>query len=200
MTTNKTDVKLVLLGSKNVGKTSLFNRYLFNEFSKTSMTMGAYFGVKTLRIQNKQHNIAIWDTAGEERFDSLTAYYTRGARAGVVCFDLTSYSTFEALPRWISKIHAEADADCAIVLLGTKSDLVDVNPGARQVDAAEARRYATSIKAEYFEVSSKLSSNVTKAFNKVIEQALMQSRVDKANNSIDLNTSDNNNQKNGKCC
>ncbi len=81
------DLKLVLLGRSAVGKTSIFNRYVYNEFTKTSMTIGAYFGMKTLSLPNPGHstnpsepanltvNLAIWDTAGEEKFDSLTNFY-----------------------------------------------------------------------------------------------------------------------------
>lgn len=58
-------LKLVLLGHKNVGKTSLFNRYVYDEYGKTSMTIGAYFGTKSLKIGDRMINVSIWDTAGE---------------------------------------------------------------------------------------------------------------------------------------
>ena len=54
------DLKLVLLGHKNVGKTSIFNRYVYDEFGRTSMTIGAYFGMKQLTVSNKICNLAIW--------------------------------------------------------------------------------------------------------------------------------------------
>ncbi len=83
-----TDVslKLVLLGHKNVGKTSVFNRYVYEEFGKTSMTIGAYFGMKLCKVGDRSCNLAIWDTAGEEKFDSLTNFYCRQARAALVCY------------------------------------------------------------------------------------------------------------------
>ena len=80
------DLKLVLLGHKNVGKTSIFNRYVYDEFGRTSMTIGAYFGMKQLTIKEKIVNLAIWDTAGEEKFDSLTSFYCRGAACALVCY------------------------------------------------------------------------------------------------------------------
>eukprot|EP00456_Euglypha_rotunda_P024900 TRINITY_DN2026_c0_g1_i20.p1 TRINITY_DN2026_c0_g1~~TRINITY_DN2026_c0_g1_i20.p1 ORF type:complete len:110 (-),score=17.83 TRINITY_DN2026_c0_g1_i20:11-340(-) len=84
------DLKLVLLGHKNVGKTSLFNRYVYDEWGKTSMTIGAYFGMKQCKVNERSVNLAIWDTAGEEKFDSLTNFYCRNARAALICYDITS--------------------------------------------------------------------------------------------------------------
>ena len=55
---------------KLAGKTSLFNRYVYDEYGKTSMTIGAYFGMKQCKLNEgkdneKSFSLAIWDTAGE---------------------------------------------------------------------------------------------------------------------------------------
>jgi small GTP-binding protein len=63
------------------GKTSIFNRYVYDEFGKTSMTIGAYFGMKQCKVGDKNCNLAIWDTAGEEKFDSLTNFCQRHSEA-----------------------------------------------------------------------------------------------------------------------
>ena len=40
------------------------------------------------------------DTAGQERFDSLSSFYCRGARAAIICFDLTDrYAASQRPPR-----------------------------------------------------------------------------------------------------
>jgi small GTP-binding protein len=202
MSANQTDLKLVLLGSKSVGKTSLFNRYLYSEFNaKTSMTIGAYFGVKSLRVHNKPYAVSIWDTAGEERFDSLTAYYSRSARAAVVTFDLTSYDSFQSLTRWVAKVNSEADPDCVIVLVGNKADVVEANPGLRQVDAHDARRYAASINAEYFEVSAKSGTNVAKCFQHVIQAALQNgAKSERGAKAVELNNPTNPEETKKGCC
>lgn len=73
------DVKVTILGQKDSGKTALFNRYVYDEFGKTSMTIGAYFGMKQLKIDDTPVNLAIWDTAGDDGFSELTTYYCRNA-------------------------------------------------------------------------------------------------------------------------
>lgn len=165
-------LKLVLLGYKNVGKTSIFNRYLYDEFIKTSMTIGAYFGMKNCVVGGVSHSLAIWDTAGEEKFDSLTSFYCRKARAALVCYDMTSLESFNSLPRWVDKVRNEASPHCAIIIVGNKADLVADRPGMRQVDTAEARRYAHSINAELFEVSARTGAGVEAAVQRVVELAL----------------------------
>jgi len=167
------DIKVVLLGHKNVGKTSIFNRYVYDEFGKTSMTIGAYFAMKQARIENRSYNLAIWDTAGEEKFDSLTNFYCRQARAAIICYDITNAPTFRNLSRWVEKIMNEAPS-CAIVIVGNKYDLVEQSPDKRQVDLGEARRYAKSINAEAFEVSAATGFNVNQVFTKVVLTALSQ--------------------------
>lgn len=168
------DLKLVLLGHKNVGKTSLFNRYVYDEFGKTSMTIGAYFGMKQCKVNDRTCNLAIWDTAGEEKFDSLTNFYCRNARAALVCYDITSYETFQGLQRWVDKVTAEAEKNCACILVGNKLDIVEENPQLRQVEIAEAKRYAQSIGALVIEASAKNGTNVNEMFEQLVEKCFEQ--------------------------
>lgn len=57
----KPDVKVVLLGDMNVGKTSLLHRYTERRFKDTVSTVGGAFYLK----QWGPYNISIWDTAGK---------------------------------------------------------------------------------------------------------------------------------------
>ncbi len=169
---SQSPLKLVLLGQKNVGKTAIFNRYLYDEFIKTSMTIGAYFGTKPCPVDGHNYSLAIWDTAGEEKFDSLTSIYCRKARAALVVYDVTSLDSFNSLPRWVEKVRNVAAPNCTIVIVGNKADLVAEHPNVRQVDTAEARRYAHSINAELFEVSAKSGDGVPEAFQRVVAMAI----------------------------
>lgn len=60
----KPDVKVVLLGDMNVGKTSLLHRYTERKFKDTISTVGGAFFLK----QWGPYNISIWDTAGNTSF------------------------------------------------------------------------------------------------------------------------------------
>jgi len=188
------DLKLVLLGHKNVGKTSVFNRYVYDEFGKTSMTIGAYFGMKQCKVKDRNCNLAIWDTAGEEKFDSLTNFYCRNARAALICYDMTSYETFAGLQRWVDKINLEAEKNCAIIIVGNKADLCEGDESARKVSLAEAKRYAATINADVLEASAKSGVNINEMFEQVVEmcferQDLLASKAKKdgKEKGVDLN-------------
>jgi len=77
-----------------VGKTCLVYRYLYNTFGETISTIGASFAMKKIEANGRPCNLGIWDTAGQERFDSLSSFYCRGARAAIICFDLTDRSVY----------------------------------------------------------------------------------------------------------
>eukprot|EP00908_Phaeocystis_cordata_P008270 Transcript_18930.p2 GENE.Transcript_18930~~Transcript_18930.p2 ORF type:complete len:234 (-),score=41.77 Transcript_18930:1207-1908(-) len=133
------DLKLVLLGQPGVGKTCLVYRYLYNTFGETISTIGASFAMKKVEANGRACNLGIWDTAGQERFDSLSSFYCRGARAAIICFDLTDRSSFDSIQaKWIKKVADEAENGCHICLVGTKADLVQMQMATRAVSTQEA--------------------------------------------------------------
>mmetsp|Transcript_22975 Transcript_22975/g.34246 ORF Transcript_22975/g.34246 Transcript_22975/m.34246 type:complete len:199 (+) Transcript_22975:617-1213(+) len=169
----RVDLKVILLGHKAVGKTSMFNRYVYDEFGKTAMTIGAYFAMKQCKVSSgKTYNLAIWDTAGEEKFDSLTNFYCRNARAALVCYDLTSKQSFTGIQKWVDKVKQEADPNCAMLIVGNKLDLVEGSNSAREVTFQEVQKYAENLGAKVIEVSAKSGKNISKIFQEVVETAL----------------------------
>lgn len=49
----------------------------------------------------KSVTLGIWDTAGAERFESLSRVYYHSARAAVVCFDVSSLESWHKLKFWV---------------------------------------------------------------------------------------------------
>ena len=64
--------KVLLLGNSNVGKSSLFLRFVDDIWNDTFVpTIGVDFKIKTFDIDEKKIKMQIWDTAGQERFKNI---------------------------------------------------------------------------------------------------------------------------------
>ena len=166
------EVKVVLLGDTGVGKSSLVQRFVTNKFSNYSeSTIGASFMSKLIMVKDKPVKFQIWDTAGQERFDSLSSFYCRGARAAIICFDLTDRHSFECLQqKWVRKVTEEAEAGCHICIVGTKLDLVQAGTAVRAVRAEEIEALAAKHRAHVFEVSAKQGDGVGDIFATIVSQ------------------------------
>jgi len=159
------DLKVVLLGDSNTGKTCLLHRYLHGTFCESMTTCGASFAAKTVQLPHRTGRIGLWDTAGQERFDALSRFYCRGAGAALICYDLTDRASFDCvLRRWIKRVKEEAAKGCLLYLVGTKSDLT----AERVVTAEAVAELAQKTHADgTFETSSLTGANVADVFDAV---------------------------------
>ena len=149
--------KLILIGSSGVGKTSILQRYIQKIFyDDYTCTIGVDFFMKSMKIDDKLIKLQLWDTAGTEKFKSITTGYYRGANAAFIVFDLTSRASFDAVPKWIEAYYrTNNENEKNVVLIGNKSDLEEL----REVSTEEAQSYAEINNMAYFETSAKLSVN-----------------------------------------
>ncbi|KAG8452101.1 hypothetical protein GDO86_004046 [Hymenochirus boettgeri] len=117
----KPDLKVVLLGDMNVGKTSLLHRYMERRFQDTVSTVGGAFYLK----QWGPYNISIWDTAGREQFHGLGSMYCRAASAVILTYDVCyMQSLLELEDRFLGLTDTASD-DCIFFVVGNKTDLID---------------------------------------------------------------------------
>ena len=85
------NLKIIVLGEIDVGKTSVIERYIQNDFTdkqKNSITCEFYH--KKIEIDKETvANLEIWDTCGEEKFMSLTKQYYNNSKGAIILFDLS---------------------------------------------------------------------------------------------------------------
>nr|VZI17541.1 unnamed protein product [Spirometra erinaceieuropaei] len=106
------------------------------------------------------------DTAGQERFRTLTPSFYRGAHAAVIIFDLCNRESFESLEKWFHEIWTYTNRPNLVrLLIGNKLDLEQ-----RQVTRDEALRFARLHKLLYAEVSAKTNEGVSNSFYELFEK------------------------------
>ena len=144
-----------------MGKTSVILRFTKGIFKDEFLnSIGVDFRSKDINYDGKKIKLQIWDTAGEERYRTITSSYYRGAHAIAIVFDLTKLETFEHVKRWIEDINKYAKENVLKFLIGNKSDLVEK----RQVNFADIRAFASRMNTTYFEVSAKSNENINEFF------------------------------------
>lgn len=103
------EIHVLLIG---VGKTSIISRYINNTFSTNSMsTTGASFAAKTMYFENydKYLKFEIWDTAGQEKYRSLTKIFYKDASVAVLTYDITRKESFEEIRKyWVNQLKENA--------------------------------------------------------------------------------------------
>lgn len=154
-------LQIIIIGDSGVGKTSFMDRFTEGAHRLAySATVGIDFKVRRLDIDNKTVKMQIWDTAGQEKFNSITTAYYRQARAAIVMYDVTRPATFQNLRKWFTLIDTHARTDVTKILVGNKTDQKDE----RVVTIEQGKRAAEEFGAEFFESSAKSDSNVYSAF------------------------------------
>uniref|UniRef100_A0A8C3KAK9 RAB24, member RAS oncogene family n=1 Tax=Calidris pygmaea TaxID=425635 RepID=A0A8C3KAK9_9CHAR len=106
MSGRRVDAKVVLLGQEGVGKSSLVERCAHRRFrpGPYQNTIGAAFVAKVMSVGEQTVTLGIWDTAGSERYEAMSRIYYRGARAAIVCYDLTDSSSFQRAKFWVNEL------------------------------------------------------------------------------------------------
>ena len=91
-------MKIVIVGEADIGKSSILLRYIADTYSdESNPTLGVAYLSKTITFGGIGIKMNIWDTAGQERFGSLTKIYSRDANAILLVYDITSRSSFEKM-------------------------------------------------------------------------------------------------------
>lgn len=116
--------KVILTGSFGVGKTSLFNQFIYQKFSdKYLTTIGVKVNKKTLKIDDQEVSLLIWDIAGEVTQDKVPTSYFLGASGIIYVLDLSRPLTFEKIDSDI-KYLKELLPGGSIKIVGNKKDLL----------------------------------------------------------------------------
>ncbi|KAL4801895.1 P-loop containing nucleoside triphosphate hydrolase protein [Aspergillus unguis] len=120
--------KVILLGPSGAGKSCVLHRYVKNEWRVlSSQTIGVEFASKIVKLgtgpRRTRIKLQLWDTAGTERFRSVSRSYYRGAAGAILIYDVASHATFSSLPTFLMDARALASPNLTVLLAGNKADL-----------------------------------------------------------------------------
>ena len=194
-------VKIKMIGDSGVGKTSIIYRYTENTFTEnTQATIGVDYKNTTIKINENTVKLSIWDTAGQDKYRTLTSSYYKGAHAMCMVFAIDNRESFENLNKWLKEFHDNSGGnDSLVMLIANKIDIQD-----RVVTKDEAEQYAKKNSMIYTEVSAKTAKGIKDFFeeaaNKVLENnpSLLQGGSNKKGTKLTQENS--NSGEGGICC
>ena len=159
--------KVVLLGDSGVGKTCIISRYISGSFdSNSASTNGASYASKKVEYKdiNKILILDIWDTAGQEKYKSLTKFFYKDAAVAILVYDISLKQSFENVKNyWYQQIQENGDKNMVLGIAGNKCDLYEEEA----VPEAEAREFASSIGAIFGLTSAQNNTGINELFQDV---------------------------------
>jgi small GTP-binding protein len=119
-------LRIVLAGDSGVGKTSILERFRGRGFRpEPDSTIGVDFHTTKVRLEGEGEGVVfklqIWDTAGHERFHTITRAYFRNTAACVLVYDATDAATAASLAAWSERV-LEASPQTLRVVVASKVD------------------------------------------------------------------------------
>ena len=200
---NKINIKLIILGDSGVGKSSIIQRYYSDSFNENlQITLKANFLEKEIIINNQKINLELWDTAGQEKYRSLTQIFVKNSKIIIFAYSVTSLKSFESLNFWYDFVQKEIRKNTILGLAGNKTDLIFENNYEEEVSEEKGKEFADKIGASFALVSAKESS---KEIISLINELILNYLDNRESNSIDLNTTirldlNNENLQKENCC
>ena len=161
-----------MIGSQNAGKTSLSECYQngkpISDVNYYVPTIGLDYFSKIINVNGKKIKILIWDTTGQEKYNSITSGYLRGLHGCFIVFDVSDNNSFESLKNWI-QFYKDFNKykKRIMIILGNKADIKE-----RKVKTEKGIEFAKKRNLPYFETSSITMQNINEAFEKMAKIVL----------------------------
>ena len=198
-------IKIIIVGSVNVGKTSLLTRYATGKFQNAlKSTSNASYITKKKVLNNKNYDLKIWDTAGQEKYRSLTKIFIKEAKIAILVYAIDDKKSFDELNMWLNIIK---DINSDKIILGIAANKADLYKKAEITDE-QGKAYAKEIGAEWRSTSSVLDDYgiddlVDTLFQKYINAKSLrktESFTDQDSIVLKKKTNDENEKNNTGCC
>ncbi|KAH3745235.1 small GTP-binding protein of Rab family [Pelomyxa schiedti] len=186
---------IVVLGDPNVGKTSFLNRLVTGKFGVEVAVPAPEFLLHDVTLDGEVVKLKLRDTAGQERYRTLTGSYFRGIQGVFILFDVSEPKTFENVRNWNSDLENYADENCCKLLLGNKTDIAE-----RAVTVEMANELSDELQIPYLEMSVKTGDRTEEAIATMAKAVSTRFKVAPKEELIKVKPGLVPNKKKGGCC
>ncbi|XP_034060528.1 ras-related protein Rab-3B-like [Gymnodraco acuticeps] len=107
----------------------------------------------------------VQDTAGQERYRTITTAYYRGAMGFILMYDITNEESFNAVQDWATQIKTYSWDNAQVIMVGNKCDMDEE----RIIPAEKGKHLADQLGFEYYEASAKENINVQQVFERLVD-------------------------------
>jgi len=158
--------RIILIGDSTVGKSSVLRYFTEGRHADISdPTVGVDFYARMIEVKpGLRVKLQLWDTAGQEKFKSITRSYYRNSVGVIVVYDITNRRTFQHVQDWLAEAEANVGgpdpSQCVFQLIGHKADLEKD----REVLYEEGEYFAKYHKIKFIETSALSGENINEAF------------------------------------
>lgn len=180
-------IKIILLGSNGVGRTSILQKYLDQEYKGNSLyTTGIDFRTKIFKFDDTKIKVNYIYTASQDKYRAISLNYLKGIDGAILVFDITERNTFEIIGSWLDDMRENNKMNIGKVLIGNKSDL----ESERIVSKEEGEELAKLLKCKYYETSAKTGQNINQALDEMAKITYSIWKNSENKNSITISSID----------
>lgn len=159
--------KICLIGDFAVGKTSLIRRYVYNKFDENYLTtIGVHITKKEIIVENAMIKLLIWDLAGEDSFQKITASYLAGSSGFIIVGDVTRKETLTSLTKHVQQ--SQMQKKLPIVIALNKVDLISKKNDLSKIE----KSLDLPSEIPLFHTSTKTGQNVEELFTQLSRMLL----------------------------
>lgn len=161
---NAESYKVCVIGRYAVGKSALINRYITDLFSGDyKPTIATCFTEVSVPFRGRVISIKLWDTAGQEKFQSLAPLLLQDSDCVILVIDITVVDSFNYIENWINSEWQSMSPTPMLIICLNKCDLSPT------FDIENVAEMARNFNIPVVQASALSGANVNKLFQKVVE-------------------------------
>ena len=190
--------KITLIGESSVGKTSFIKQYISETFfSEIKSTIGGEREYKVIEIDGKKMRLCFWDTAGQEKFRSLSRIFINKSKIVIFVYDITNKESFEQIKDYWYPTTVEI-LGTENVIYGIAANKCDLYEN-EKVKYEEAESFANEINAVIKETTATNHKQIDELVTELIK-LFLNKKIERphANSVLKKDNQKGNNKK--KCC